>query len=245
MRILFFDLETTPNLVWVWGLFNQNISLAQIVKPTEVMCFGARWSDSKKVIFKSIHHDGKEAMLKELHRLMDEADYICGWNSKAFDHKHINREFIENGLEPPSPTKDLDLMATNKKHFRFPSNKLDYVSKALGVGEKVKHSGFPLWTECMAGNKKAWAEMKKYQIQDVNLLVDLYEKFKPWMDNQHPNAALYNGKPESCIVCGSEHLTVRGRSYTSTGSYPRYQCQSCKKWQRSKSSTRTNQYRHI
>ncbi len=32
----------------------------------------------------------------------------------------------------------------------------------------------------MEGDDKAWAEMKKYQIQDVNLLVDLYEKLLPW-----------------------------------------------------------------
>jgi hypothetical protein len=32
----------------------------------------------------------------------------------------------------------------------------------------------------MAGNKKAWEEMKKYQIQDVNLLIDLYDLLLPW-----------------------------------------------------------------
>jgi hypothetical protein len=32
----------------------------------------------------------------------------------------------------------------------------------------------------MEGDHKAWAEMKKYQIQDVNLLVELYDKLLPW-----------------------------------------------------------------
>jgi hypothetical protein len=32
----------------------------------------------------------------------------------------------------------------------------------------------------MAGNSKAWVEMKKYQIQDVNLLIDLYDILLPW-----------------------------------------------------------------
>lgn len=241
MKILFFDLETTPNLVWTWGLFNQNIGINQVVKPTEVMCFGARWLGSKKVVFKSVYHDGKEAMLKELHRLVDEADYICGWNSRSFDHKHINREFLENGIQPPSPAKDLDLMLTARRQFRFTSNKLDYVAQALQVGEKVKHSGFELWSKCIAGDRKAWAEMKRYQVQDVNLLVDLYHKLKPWLDGQHPNAGLFNGKPDSCIVCGSDYLVVKGRAYTATASYPRYQCQDCGKWQRvNKSESRAN-----
>jgi uncharacterized protein YprB with RNaseH-like and TPR domain len=119
-------------------------------------------------------------MLEELHKLMDEADLLVGWNSAAFDHKHINREFIENGMAPPSPTKDLDLMTVTKANFLFPSNKLDYVAQKLGVGAKVKHSGFKLWLRCMEGDNKAWAEMKKYQLQDVNLLVDLYELLLPW-----------------------------------------------------------------
>jgi uncharacterized protein YprB with RNaseH-like and TPR domain len=166
--------------VYTWGLWDQNISIDQIIKSTEMLCFGARWLGTKKVVFKSVHHDGKEAMLKELHKLMDEADLLVGWNSAAFDHKHINREFLENGIMPPAPTKDLDLMTITKANFLFPSNKLDYVAQKLGVGAKVKHSGFKLWLRCMDGDNKAWAEMKKYQVQDVNLLAELYDVLLPW-----------------------------------------------------------------
>jgi uncharacterized protein YprB with RNaseH-like and TPR domain len=180
MKTLLLDIETTPMQVYTWGLWDQNISIDQIIKSTEMLCFGARWLGSKKVIFKSVHHDGKENMLKELHQLMDEADLLVGWNSAAFDHKHINREFLENGIAPPSPTKDLDLMTITKANFLFPSNKLDYVAQKLGVGAKVKHSGFKLWLRCMEGDSKAWTEMKKYQIQDVNLLVELYDVLLPW-----------------------------------------------------------------
>jgi uncharacterized protein YprB with RNaseH-like and TPR domain len=180
MKILLLDIETTPMQVYTWGLWDQNISIDQIIKSTEMLCFGARWLDGKKVIFKSVHHDGKKEMLKELHKLMDEADLLVGWNSAAFDHKHINREFLENKMAPPSPTKDLDLMSITKANFLFPSNKLDYVAQKLDVGAKVKHSGFNLWIRCMAGDKKAWKEMKEYQIQDVNLLVDLYHELLPW-----------------------------------------------------------------
>ena len=145
MRTLFLDIETTPMQVYTWGLWDQNISIDQIIKSTEMLCFGARWLGSKKVIFKSVHHDGKEAMLEELHKLMEEADVLVGWNSASFDHKHINREFLEAGMAPPSPVKDLDLMSITKANFLFPSNKLDYVAQKLEVGAKVKHSGFRLW----------------------------------------------------------------------------------------------------
>jgi uncharacterized protein YprB with RNaseH-like and TPR domain len=180
MKTLFLDIETTPMQVYTWGLFDQNISINQIIKSTEMLCFGARWLGEKKVIFKSVHHDGKKAMLENLHKIMDEADVLVGWNSAGFDHKHINREFLENGMKPPSPVKDLDLMSITKSNFLFPSNKLDYVAQKLGVGSKVKHSGFSLWIKCMEGDEKSWKEMKAYQIQDVNLLVDLYDILIPW-----------------------------------------------------------------
>jgi uncharacterized protein YprB with RNaseH-like and TPR domain len=215
-----------------------------MVSSTEVICFGARWYGQKKVQFSSIHHDGKEAMLKAIHELIDQADAVVGWNSASFDIKHLNREFLENGLLPPSPHKDIDLMRVAKQKFRFPSNKLEYVANKLGVGSKVKHSGFDLWVKCMAGDEKAWREMKKYQIQDVNLLVELYEKLLPWIKN-HPNRALIDSRPDACVNCGGDHLQSRGTEVTGTGVYRKYQCQSCGKWQRGAKSEGTSTMRSI
>jgi hypothetical protein len=226
MKILFLDLETSPNLAHVWGLWQQNVAITQLEKSTEVICWGARWLGSDKVIFKSQHHHGKEKMLDELHKVMNEADVLIGWNSAAFDSKHIKREFIENGYLPPSPWKELDLMRVVKGQFKFPSNKLDYVAQTLGVGAKVKHSGFQLWLDCMAGDKKAWAEMKEYQIQDVNLLVDLYEILLPWINN-HPHVAASKGEPEGCRNCGQTNIIKSGKRVTASGTYQRYVCQDC------------------
>jgi uncharacterized protein YprB with RNaseH-like and TPR domain len=200
VKVLFLDLETTPMTAHTWGLWDQNISINQILDHTEVMCFGAKWKGKDKVIFKSSHHHGKKEMLQEIHKLIDEADAVVGWNSAAFDMKHLNREFLEAGMFPPSPTKDIDLMRAVKAKFKFPSNKLDYVAQKLGVGAKVKHSGFDLWIKCMAGDDKAWREMKKYQIQDVNLLVDLYEKLLPWL--KIPSVAAHNFIDNGCTNCG-------------------------------------------
>jgi len=231
MKILFLDLETSPNLAHVWALWDQNIAINQLVSSTEVICFGARWNDSNKVIFKSIHHHGKEAMLDEMHKLLDQADVVIGWNSISFDTKHMNREFLENGYLPPAPWKDLDLMRVVKANFRMPSNKLDYVSQLLGVGSKVQHSGFQLWLDCMAGKSAAWKEMKEYQIQDVNLLVDLYEILKPWIKNG-PHSALHDGVEDGCRNCSSTNLQRRGTAKTTAGTYQRFQCKDCGTWQR-------------
>lgn len=244
MKILFLDLETSPNLAYVWGLFNQNISINQMVNSTEVLCFGARWYGEKKVIFKSVHHDGKKEMLDALWALVNEADVLVGWNSQSFDSKHIKRELLENGYTPPSPYKELDLMRVVRSQFKFPSNKLDYVSQKLGVGAKVKHSGFDLWVACMAGDNKAWTEMKKYQIQDVNLLIDLYEKLLPWIKN-HPHQGLYAEDGTCCTNCGSKDLERRGVARTTTSTYQRYQCKNCGKWVRGVTAIKNTDTRSI
>ena len=244
MKILFLDLETTPMQTYTWGLWNQNIAINQIIKSTEVICFGARWYGEKQVIFKSVHHDGKKAMLKEVARLMDEADIVIGWNSANFDSKHLKRELLQNKILPPSPYKDLDLMRVVKSQFKFPSNKLDYVAQTLGVGSKVKHSGFDLWLKCMDGDEAAWKEMKRYQIQDVNLLVDLYQILLPWINN-HPSYAIIDNKPNTCVNCGEDKLIARGLAHTNTASYQRYVCKSCGKWQRGVTKMRSSTTRSI
>ena len=231
MKILYLDLETSPNLAYVWGLFDQNVAINQLVSTTEVICFGAKWADGKRVIFKSVFHDGKEAMLAEMWKLLDEADVVVGWNSASFDTKHMAREFIQAGMLPPSPYKDLDLMRVVKGRFRFPSNKLDFFAQTMGVGKKVEHRGFQLWLDCMAGNKKAWAEMKEYQIQDVELLIPLHEKLRPWIKSG-PNSAAHDGIEDGCRNCSSTDLERRGFTVTTAGRYQRYQCRGCGSWQR-------------
>jgi hypothetical protein len=227
-KILALDLETSPNLAHVWGLWQQNVSLSQLLGSTEVICFGARWLGKKAVTFRSVHHNGKEQMLRDLHALLDEADAVMGWNSKGFDSKHMKREFLEAGLTPPSPYKELDLMLACKKHFRFPSFKLDYVAQRLGVGAKVKHEGHGLWIKCLAGDDAAWKRMKRYQIQDVNLLIDLYDKLLPWLGSTLPNANLYGDGTRVCPKCGVDALQRRGFYHLATGTYPRNWCDTAK-----------------
>lgn len=208
------------------------------------MCFGARWYGKNQVIFKSTFHHGKKEMLEHIHSLLDEADAVLSWNGAGFDSKHIRREFIENGMQPPSPYLEIDLMKVAKKQFKFPSNKLDYVAQALDVGKKVQHEGFQLWLDCMDGNRSAWAKMKQYQLQDVNLLIDLYEKLRPWIDN-HPNVS--SGEDdgvERCVACGSAHVIINGTRVDRIGKYRRYQCQDCGKWMRGKSMIATTELRN-
>ncbi|MEU0912166.1 ribonuclease H-like domain-containing protein [Streptomyces althioticus] len=232
MKLLTIDIETSPHMANVWNLWNQNIHLPQLLESGEVICFAAKWYDSSETSFFSSFHHGKSEMVGAAHSLLDEADAVIHFNGQRFDIPHLNREFVEAGLTPPSPYAQIDLLKVVKKNFRFPSNKLDYVTKKLGLDHKVQNSGHQLWVKCMAGDFQAWEEMKKYNMQDVVITEQLYDKLLPWISS-HPAHGLYvEGDEEVCPNCGGDELQKRGWSHTQVSSYQRYQCMGCGKWSR-------------
>ena len=229
MKILILDIETRPNLAYVWGLWDQIVGLNQIVDVGSVISFAAKWYEQKNVMFHSDFHDGHEEMVKRAWELIDEADAVVHFNGKAFDMKHLQREFLLNGLPPASPHKDIDLLTTVRSRFKFPSNKLDHVAGQLGVGNKVEHEGFDLWVRCMAGEKKAWDKMKRYNVQDVRLTEKVYVILRPWITS-HPNRAVYDGRIYTCPTCGSNNYQKRGKRHTNAHSYQQFQCNDCRSY---------------
>lgn len=228
IKTLCLDIETSPNLAYVWGLFNQNISLNQLVDSTEVICFAAKWLDKRGITFRS-HRD--DDMIETVHDLLSEADVVMHYNGRKFDIPHLNREFVLAGLTPPAPYEQIDLWEVVKRRFRFPSTKLEYVSKKLGLAGKVQHEGFELWVKCMAGDPAAWKRMEKYNKQDVVLLEDLYHILQPWIPN-HPTRTLYDGGSQ-CPTCESGNITKQGYARTKVSTYQRWKCENCGSWFRS------------
>lgn len=231
MKILAIDIETRPNLAYVWDIWNQNVNLDAMVESVEIICWAAKWLGAEEVEFRSVHHDDKETMIRRAWELLDEADAVVHYNGQKFDIPHFNREFVQLGLTPPSPFKQIDLLKTAKRRFNFPSNKLAYVSEVLGLAGKIKHHGFRLWMECLAGDEDAWEIMREYNIRDTVLLEDLYEKLKPWIVN-HPSVAAMHGI-DCCPTCGSDDYSEDGLVFLKTARYARFRCHACGAFSRS------------
>ena len=167
-------------------------------------------------------------MLEGIHGLLEDADAVVHYNGTKFDMPTLNKEFLVHKMTPPPPIKQIDLLRVVKSQFRFPSNKLDYVAQRLGLGKKKDHEGHTLWIKCMNGDKKAWATMESYNIQDVILLEKLYKKLLPWVKqpiNQNIMKKDRNGF--DCPTCGKAALVSKGFQYTTTGAYQRYICKAC------------------
>jgi predicted PolB exonuclease-like 3'-5' exonuclease len=170
-------------------------------------------------------------MLANVHVLLDQADAVVHYNGSRFDIPILNKEFLLNGMPPPSPAKHIDLLQVARRQFRFVSNKLDYVSQALGLGAKTAHEGHTLWLKCMNDDRKAWKIMEEYNKNDVILLEKVYDKFKGWI-KQHPNHNAYSADI-CCPNCASRKLQARGTQRSRTAIYQRYQCKDCGSWARS------------
>ena len=231
-RILLLDIENAPNLAHVWGLWDENVSLKQLQESAYILCWAAKWYKEPGIFFDSIHESSQKGMLKGIHKLLNKADAVIHYNGSRHDIPILNQEFVENGMMPPSPAKQIDLLTTVKNRFKFPSNKLEYVVKRLGVGEKIDTSlvgGHTLWVRCMNGDPAAWRLMKEYNIHDTVLLEGLYEKLLPWIKG-HPNMGVYGTDSLVCTSCSSRNYIRRGMAVTRDNRYQRYQCKDCGSW---------------
>lgn len=229
MKILLLDIETAPHLAYVWSLWDEAVTLDRLLESGTVLSWAAKWYGEDVVYFDSVNDSSKKKMLKEIYKLLNEADAVVTYNGDRFDLPYLNRSFLELGLTPPSPYKSIDLFKTVKRKFKFPSNKLQYVAQQLGVGSKVKHDGFELWVNCIKGNQDSWAKMEEYNIGDVILLEGVYNKLLPWVTG-HANHSLFSEDAFVCPNCGSTHLQKRGFSYTLASKFQRYVCKSCGHW---------------
>jgi len=238
VRILLFDIETSPLVATTWGFWETNV--LWVVKDWHILCFCAKWLDEKKIIshalpdfklFKKADDDDKEVVLK-LWKLLNEADIVIAHNGDKFDIRKANVRFLAHGLPPPSPYKKIDTLKIARQHFKFDSNKLDELGRFLGLGRKIVHTGIGLWKRCMEGDLLAWKTMVRYNKQDVRLLEEVYLVLRSWMP-LHPNVNILDGK-WGCPVCGSDKLQKRGYSTTRVSKFQRYHCQDCGAWSRGK-----------
>lgn len=235
-KFLFIDTETSLIQAYVWGLWKQNVSLAQIIKDWYFICFSAKWLGENQVINDGLQNYIREdtetaerSIVTNMWKLLDEADIICAYNGKKFDKKKMNAKFFEYGLPEPSPYKIVDPYLIVRGNFGLTSNKMDYVAKLLGR-EGKKSTNIQLWIDCMNRDLEALTYMQEYCDVDVLELEGVYHEVKHW-DKNHPNMALYyEDNTPRCNTCGSDNLkTLKIKAHTYVSSFSAFRCGDCGK----------------
>lgn len=240
-RICILDIETAPNLAYVWGFFKTNIAPKMVLDHTTVMSFAYKWLDEEEVFYFSAQDLSEADLLRELVAVLDEADIVVAHNGRRFDLPVIQGRCLVNNIRPPSPYKIVDTLTVARYEFKFPANSLEYLAKVFGVQDKGGHKNFPgfeLWAECLKGNPAAWDEMEEYNIQDIVTLEEVYLKMRPWM-RRHPNVNVFEDEPEvACPKCASTAIHYRGYAHTNTSRYRRFVCTDCGGWGRTRYNIR-------
>jgi hypothetical protein len=233
VRTLVWDIETAPSLGYVWGKWDQNV----LAFETEwyLLTISWKWLGEKTTHvvglpdFDRYSQDPEDdyELAKLAWDLFNEADIVVAHNGVAFDTKKAQARMILHGFDPPTSFKEVDTLQLARKHFNFLSNKLGDLCEVLGIGAKQETGGFSLWRDCLRGDLKAWAKMKKYNKQDVVILEALYLRLRPW-SKTHPNLATMSDRPDACPKCGSEAgMNVKGYTHTAVSKRVRYKCKSC------------------
>lgn len=230
-KILLFDIETTPMEVYVWGLFgNKFIDYNNVIKDWNVLSWSAKWLFDSKVMSdiqtpKEAKNRDDKRILKGIWQLLDEADIVVAHNGDKFDIKKLNTRFYINEYVTPSSFRSIDTLKAIKKSFAFSSNRLDYLGKLIKNKGKLD-TNFKLWTDCLAGKRKALSKMLSYNEEDVRLLEEVYLDIRSWI-KPHPNIGVWcDGSV--CPTCGSNDLSYNGKYYTTNANkYNSYRCNSC------------------
>jgi hypothetical protein len=221
-------------VVNTFSLYKPVISPKDIVQEPFIICGAWKFLGQKKIHTTCVSsRDAISSMdkhvVKELREAIEEADIIIGHNGDAFDLSYLKGRCLRHGLDPISFVKTIDTLKVARKHFkRLPSKRLDYLGEILGVGRKIVNSP-GLWNRCEQGDKKALAEMVKYNKQDVLLLEDVYLKLRPWIDN-HPDVNILTDKEEvlnPCPNCGSSHTIKHGQIVNNKTLYQKHLCKDC------------------
>ena len=231
IRRLFFDIETSPMIVYSWRVgYNINLPYDNVINEWKVICISYKWEHENEV--KNLTWDKNQCdkkMLEEFVKLANSADELIAHNGDRFDIKKVRTRCIYHRIPMFPKYRSLDTLKKARGNFSFPNNKLDTIAQYLGVGAKLKHEGFDMWVKCMQNDKQALKDMVKYCDMDIVVLEDVYLTMQNYIKPNTHAGVVNGGLKHSCPVCGNEHdLTLVKNDVTQKGTISRVmECDNC------------------
>jgi uncharacterized protein YprB with RNaseH-like and TPR domain len=223
IKRLFFDIETSPNIGYFWRTgYNLSIQPHDIIEERKIICISYKWENEDKIY--SLTWDKNKCdkkMLIDFIKVANLADELIAHNGDKFDIKWIRTRSIFHRVPMFPQYKTLDTLKKAKSGFNFNSNKLDYIAKFLGVGEKVQHRGFDMWKDVLNGCEEAMKEMVNYCEGDIIVLEDVFLTMQNYIKPNTHAGVINNNLKYSCPCCGSENIELIKNNVTAMGTIKR------------------------
>lgn len=230
IKRLFFDIETSPMIVYTWRTgYKLDIGTDNIIEDWKIICISWKWEGEDKVYnLKWDNSKCDKKMLQKFIKVTNQADELIAHNGDKFDIKKIRTRCIFHRIPMFPNYRTLDTLKKSKSIFNFNSNRLDYIAKFLGVGQKIQHEGFNMWVKCMQGDKEALNKMVEYCDGDIVVLEDVWFVLQDYIKNNTHIGAHNLKLKASCPTCGSEDITLIKNNFTALGTIKRLlECNSC------------------
>jgi len=230
---LYFDIETSPNIGFFWTAgFKLNISTESIIKERAIICICYKWEEDK--VTHSLNWDSKQndkKMLQEFIKVANEADELVGHNGDKFDLAWIRTRCLFHRIDMFPTYTTIDTLKVARSKFKFNSNKLNYIAKYLGIGQKI-HTEYDLWKDIVLNkDKDAMDKMIKYCKMDVILLEKVHKELSLHIPAKTHYGVIFGGDRGSCPECGSDDLVRNNKRVTATGVVKvQMRCNTCGKF---------------
>jgi len=229
--VIFFDIETAPLLAYIWVLGEQVVrhhQLADSGNQTRIICISYAFNDWKPAQTIDWGYEAQDTgrVISAFDKIVKRADIAIGKNSDRFDVKHINAQRVIHDLPPLPEWTDYtdDLEKQLRRYFIFPSYSLDYISKTMGQGGKVKME-FQDWIDIVEKrSKRSFAKMLKYNRKDVEDTRALWNKLQPHIKPRLNMNTFINADDVVCIYCGSDNIEPTRERCKGTTRYMMYDC---------------------
>lgn len=214
---LFFDIETSYNIVKSWRIgYNLNVNHDDIIQERAIITVAYKWEGDDNVYVITWDKGDDKKLVEEFVKVLDEADEIIGHNIDKYDMKFVASRALRHGIPMLAKYKTTDTLKLARKHFGLNSNKLDYIAQFLGIGAKLKHRGMEMWDDIILRNdENALEEMLEYNVQDVRLTEDVFNKLKNYTEPSIHHGVIAGEGKHTCPECGEVDDIVLKKTYVS------------------------------
>jgi hypothetical protein len=230
------DIETGMNRQYGFDIWNGTFSHKTIEKERYIIC--AAWKDIGDSKVQSVSVLGDKARFKKdpmddyyvvhkLYEVLMDSDVLIAHFGDKFDLPMFNARAIYHGLPPLPEIKTIDTKFMASKKFRFNSNRLDALAKLFGYEGKT-NTQVEMWLGCMLGKVQSVREMLAYNIQDIEVLENVFYELAPYLPAKM-NLNLFSEHPDrpACPACGHTHVIKNGYRPNKTTLYHRMLCRNC------------------
>lgn len=231
MKRLYFDCETSPNVVYSWRIgYKIDLSHDNIIEERRIICISYKWEGSDKVQTLTWDKNNCDAaLLRKFSKIAADADELVAHNGDRFDIKWFRTRCLIHGIEAQPKYTTVDTLKLAKSGFYFNSNRMDYIAFILFGERKKETGGLVLWKEAIAKKREALRKMVEYCEHDVRLLEKVHQRMMPYTQHRTHTGVLAGGYKHHCPTCGSDK-TKRNRMKVTAAGTPQVQmvCDTCK-----------------